>query len=207
MCFCFLINKKKNLGITFSCGKKHKRKIGRRNVSTSSAEPNSELGRFSVARSNMSAATFVMWRTKSSRDWEWTWHKKNHPRDRQRRTHRQKKMVDRAMHTHCLSMVKNCVRIFVIIPRGMWGGGGIKFMTYAVWLTRIHEVLPNEGGSIKSRINGVLPATKSKTARKNFWPKNLFRFPPQIRSNPNVKVKWVEKNNQGKNLKNVGRIG
>jgi hypothetical protein len=35
----------------------------------------------------------------------------------------------------------------------------------------------------------------------------LFRFPPQIRSNPNVKVKWVEKNNQGKNLKNVGRIG
>jgi hypothetical protein len=37
--------------------------------------------------------------------------------------------------------------------------------------------------------------------------KNLFRFPPQIRSNPNVKVKWVEKNNQGKNLKNVGRIG
>jgi hypothetical protein len=40
-----------------------------------------------------------------------------------------------------------------------------------------------------------------KTARKLFDSKFLFRFPPQIRSNPNVKVKWVEKNNQGKNLK------
>lgn len=58
---CFLINKNKNLGITFSCGKKRYKKkwktkrfhfVGRAKLRTGPL--------FSEAPSNMSAATFLM---------------------------------------------------------------------------------------------------------------------------------------------------